>query len=167
MPISSQITDGASPPCGTRCPVDARLLPSGLLLAVTMADLNSSATRSGPTLLIVDDDAPLRRILEVILQRYGFVVLTAAAREAVEVYRANSESVSVVLLDGDASKTLAALRTLNPKVSCCFMTDCLGRFTEDELRALGVSHVFGKPFVSIRDLVDKLRRLGASASSTP
>jgi DNA-binding response OmpR family regulator len=128
-------------------------------LVVTMTNPSTSATRSALTLLIVDDDAPLRRILAVVLQRHGFVVLTAASREAIEVYRANRESVSVVLLDGSAA-TLAALRTLNPTIPCCFMSVAPEQYTAKELLDLGVDHLFPKPFASLQDLAEVLRRVG-------
>ena len=56
--------------------------------------------RASGTVLLVDDEEGIRVLARRMLERFGFHVLTAAnGVEALEVFRANSEKVTVVLLD--------------------------------------------------------------------
>ena len=64
-----------------------------------MTAQGSSAPKPPPkTVLIVDDEAPLRRVLERSLARHGYRVLAAGSGE--DAYRLlATESVDAVLLD--------------------------------------------------------------------
>jgi len=105
-----------------------------------------------PGILVVDDEAALRGLLQTVLLRKGFAVwLADGGRSAVEVYRENEAAVSVVLLDVrmpemDGPKTLAALRRINPAVVCCFMSGHTGEHTPEGLLGLGAVRLFDKPF---------------------
>ena len=83
----------------------------GLLFAVIRRFL--AAQR--PEVLVVDDESGVRQMLDVALTHYGFQVrLAATGTEAVEVYRANRQTIALVLLDVqmpgmDGPATLAAL----------------------------------------------------------
>lgn len=101
--------------------------------------------------LIVDDDADVRTVLASGLRRLGFVVWSAAdGREAVETYRTCWASIGMVLLDvrmpdQDGPETLAALRRFDPQVRACFVTGDTGRYSGQDLLALGTLAVFQKP----------------------
>jgi PAS domain S-box-containing protein len=54
----------------------------------------------GGTILLVDDDSHVRQVVTAMLERLGFEVLTAAnGREGLEVFRANRDQITCVLLD--------------------------------------------------------------------
>ena len=56
--------------------------------------------RGSGTVLIVDDEKPVRTVGRRMLERMGFNVLVAIdGREAVEIYRTNAERIDCVLLD--------------------------------------------------------------------
>ena len=56
--------------------------------------------QSKGTILVVDDEAPVRSVTAHLLRRYGYEVLTAAdGREGVETYQRHAESISLVMLD--------------------------------------------------------------------
>ena len=58
----------------------------------------TSPPRKAPTILIVDDEAGLRRVLERFLERHGYRVLSAGTAEAA--YEAlGSETADALLLD--------------------------------------------------------------------
>lgn len=105
-----------------------------------------------PGILVVDDDAAVRTMLDVGLRQYGFAVWQAAdGQEALRVYPQNRSEIDLVLLDVrmpglDGPQTLAALLQLNPQIRCCFMTGQAGSYSQDELLQRGAAHVFPKPF---------------------
>jgi CheY-like chemotaxis protein len=109
-------------------------------------------TSRKPGILVVDDDAAVRLLLDVGLRQHGFAVwLAADGREAIQVYQQDHSAIDLVLLDIrmpglDGPQTLIALRRLNPQIQCCFMTGQAGNYRLDELLALGAARVFAKPF---------------------
>jgi CheY-like chemotaxis protein len=116
------------------------------------------------TILVVDDNASIRRLLEVALPPLGLDVLSVnTANEAVELYRQQPQRIALVLSDGDGPATLAALRAIDPGVRCCFMSAMPGRYSTSELLALGVSDFFPKPFGSLQGLAQRLREIISSS----
>jgi two-component system cell cycle sensor histidine kinase/response regulator CckA len=119
--------------------------------------------------LVVDDEHPLRNIVQLGLERHGFEVLVASSgREAIELYRAHRETISVVLLDVrmprlDGAQTLDRLRELNPAVLACFMSGDTGAYSRDDLIGRGAACVIAKPF-QLDELTHVLRRV---AHGTP
>jgi CheY-like chemotaxis protein len=117
-----------------------------------------------PGILVVDDDAAVRFLLDVGLQQYGFTVWQAAdGQEAVEVYQQEHSEIDLVLLDVrmprlDGPQTLAELLRLNPQIRCCFMTGHAGSYSYEDLLRLGAAHVIPKPFqlAELADVVAKL-----------
>jgi CheY-like chemotaxis protein len=105
-----------------------------------------------PSILVVDDEALVRSVLDTGLRRHGFTVwLAANGQEAVELYRHHGDHIPLVLLDVrmpglDGPQTLAALKTLNPHLHCCFMTGHTGNYSLEELQACGATRIFSKPF---------------------
>lgn len=117
-----------------------------------------------PALLVVEDDDTLRTVLARELRKRGFCVQTAASgAEAVEEYARPAGRIDLVLMDVNmpgmsGPEALAALRADHPGVRCCFMTADQRHTTRTALLALGALAVFGKPFVSLTELCESLRR---------
>jgi two-component system OmpR family response regulator len=122
---------------------------------VLLAAIQRFTVPSKPEILVVENEAAIRRLLDVVLRHYGFGVrLAASGQEAVKLYQRDHEAVTIVLLDVqmpglDGPGTLAALKRINPEVRCCFMSGHTGKYTSEELLALGAAHVIMKPFVSL------------------
>jgi len=118
----------------------------------------------GCEVLVVEDESAVLTMLDVALKFYSFTVRKAALGEtAVQIYTKHAESVAVVLLDVqmpgmDGPKTLAALREINPEIGCVFMSGHLGRYTTEELLALGRVQVLAKPF-SLENLAKTIREM--------
>lgn len=118
-----------------------------------------------PTILVVEDDDTLRAVLARELRKRGFSVRTATGGdEAVEEYARSVGRIDLVLMDVNMPGTsgpdaLAALRSHHPGVPCCFMTADLRPTTRQALLARGALEVFGKPFESVAELCESLRRL--------
>jgi CheY-like chemotaxis protein len=102
-------------------------------------------------ILVVDDEACVRGVLEIGLRHYGFSVwLAANGMEAVGLYQRHRDIIDVILMDvrmpaPDGPRTLAALQELNARVRCIFMTGDLGIYSEEGLLALGAVAVLHKP----------------------
>jgi CheY-like chemotaxis protein len=126
----------------------------------------------GPGVLVVEDEAALRTMLQRGLELYGFTVWTApGGREALALYQAHRDAIAVVLLDVqmpglDGPHTLQAVKALNPDVPCCFMSGHTGEYTAEQLRELGAAHLFAKPF-RLADVARVLRGLACGGLPAP
>ena len=115
-------------------------------------------------MLVVDDDRGVRNLLDIVLGEHGLTVwLTADGDQALKTYIDHSAEIDLVLLDvrmpgRDGPETLEELRKLNPLLRCCFMTADSGRYTENELMALGAEYIFFKPLslVALGSILDRL-----------
>ncbi len=114
--------------------------------------------------LVVDDQRAVRDVIQAGLQQEGFALwLAADGWEAVDLYGSHREAIDVVLLDIrmpglDGPHTLAALRGLNPRVCCCFMTGDPGAYSRQDLQDLGAATVLAKPF-RMTDVARMVRHL--------
>jgi two-component system, cell cycle sensor histidine kinase and response regulator CckA len=105
-----------------------------------------------PGILVIDDEPTLLDLLEMVFRRRGFRVWCASSGEAaVALYEAHQADIDVVLLDVcmpclDGPATLAKLRHLSPGVRACFMSGYAGRYSVDDLFAMGAARFFDKPF---------------------
>jgi CheY-like chemotaxis protein len=103
-------------------------------------------------ILVVDDEAAVRALLDAALRQLGSMVwLAANGHEAIELYRQHGPEIGVVLLDVrmpglDGPQTLSALQQLNAQVRCFFMSGDTGRYTAAELLGLGAVGILSKPF---------------------
>jgi CheY-like chemotaxis protein len=116
--------------------------------------------------LVIDDAEAVRSVLGAALEGAGFAVwLASSGREGAALYLAHRPAIDAVLLDvrmpvGDGPATLAAIRTLDPEVTCCFMTADTGQYTEEQLLDLGAAALVQKPF-RLGELLVRLARLAA------
>jgi DNA-binding response OmpR family regulator len=119
--------------------------------------------------LVVDDDPLVLNLLHTLLRRQGFPVwLACGGAAAIDVYRREQAHIGVVLLDVrmpglDGPQTLAELRRVRADLACCFMSGCTDPYTPDDLRALGVAHLFPKPF-AVDEVVGILARVARRAA---
>jgi CheY-like chemotaxis protein len=117
-----------------------------------------------PGILVVDDEASVRTLLETALSRQGYSVWVACnGAEALSVYDSHRQEIALVLMDVrmpilDGPETLQALRQKVPDVQCCIMSGQSGKYTDEQIAALGAAHVFHKPFRLI-EVLDVLERL--------
>jgi CheY-like chemotaxis protein len=118
-------------------------------------------------MLVVDDDEEVRALLNIGMRNQGFAVwLAACGQEALNLYRDHSQDIDVVLMDVpmpglDGPQTLAALREINPRVRCCFMSGDLGSYNAWKLFNLGAAAVLRKPF-HLGEVAQVLRDLVAN-----
>jgi CheY-like chemotaxis protein len=132
-------------------------------------DANPAGGRRKPGILVVDDDATVRTMLDLGLRHHGFAVwLAAGGQDSLAVFERNARLIDVVLLDVrmpgmDGPQTLAALRQINAGVACFFISGEMGGYSPEALLSMGAAGLFLKPF-SLSDVVETLRRVLSARS---
>lgn len=116
----------------------------------------------GELILIADDEAPILRITQLVLEKHGYkTCLAHDGREAIAMFTARRAEVKLVLLDrmmpnlgGEAAA--AAIRALSPTVPIILATGLIsdesGKADSNSLAEFGVNHLLRKPFTEERIL---------------
>jgi DNA-binding response OmpR family regulator len=125
--------------------------------------------RNGGTVLVVEDEESLVRLLETVLPQAGFRVFTAKdGEEAVDVHRRRGAEIDVVLLDLGLPKltgldVIPRLKEHKPDVNIIIATGYLEPRLKEELLRAGVKDCINKPYL-VKDVIE---RLGAVISAYP
>jgi CheY-like chemotaxis protein len=118
------------------------------------------------TVLVVDDEAPLRILMERILTRMGLRVVTAAdGEEGVACFQKHSHEITFVILDLtmpklDGVKTLAELRRHQPGVKAVLTSGYDVESSNPQYLQEGFAEFLRKPF-QIEALIALTRRMCA------
>ena len=108
----------------------------------------------GETILVVDDEKPVRETAQAMLETFGYKVrLANDGAQALAIYTENQADIAVVLTDimmpvmnGEAM--IRAMRQLNPKVKVIASSGLKSEPDQKAIRELGVRHFIGKPFTT-------------------
>jgi CheY-like chemotaxis protein len=112
-----------------------------------------SQTNGRTTILVVEDEANMLRLLETVLSKRGYQVLTAAdGEEAIEVHRSHKDAIDIILLDLGLPRisgqdVLVKLKTQNPDVKIVIATGYIEPDLSSEIERAGVKHFIHKPYV--------------------
>jgi CheY-like chemotaxis protein len=126
--------------------------------------------------LVVDDDASIRLLLDAVLRQGGFAVWTAGdGEEALQLFERHRQAIGLVLLDVrmpilDGPQTVAILRQWEPTLTFCFMSGESGDYSPQQLLAQGAAGIFEKPFCvfEVQEKIEQLFKRGAlSLSASP
>ncbi|MDY3553311.1 PAS domain S-box protein [Gemmata sp. JC717] len=107
---------------------------------------------AGQTVLVVDDEAPIRQLVSLLLSRAGFAVRTAAnGAAALTEAAALGDQLAAIVTDFhmpgvSGAELVAELRRERPHVPIVVASGLLGAAELSELRALGVEHTLNKPY---------------------
>ena len=128
----------------------------------------ASPPRGGETILVIEDAAPLREMVQEILQEAGYAVLSAAnANEALATAGAHAGAIALVISDvvmpGLSGPAVAArLRGLRPGIRVLFMSGYPDESIGQRGAALDPStHFLQKPFTAdsltrkVREVLDQ------------
>ncbi len=143
----------------------------GILLPATDAEVTRPAAElleraegGRETILVVEDEAPLREVARRVLSRNGYAVLTAAdGNEAVEVAARHDDRIDLLLTDVvlpamSGREVAAKLEASRPGIAVLFMSG----YAQPVLASRGVLddgvHLVEKPF-SEQTLLTKVREL--------
>lgn len=120
--------------------------------------------RGSETILLVDDDVGVRDCCQKILEKAGYkLILACDGREALEVYNARREEISLVLLDlmmpeMSGKKCLEKLFTLDPSIKVVIISGFQGEGNVKDLFTSGAEAVVYKPFTSA-DLLEIVKEI--------
>jgi CheY-like chemotaxis protein len=154
---------------GAGVPTRSSFPVSGFLdKPLTEADLTRAiqqwARPRRPQILVVEDHADILQLMEQVLHYFGFGVwLAPDGRQAADLYCQHKPAIDLVLMDVqmvpvDGPQTLAALRKIDAGVRIAFMSGNTGKYTADDLLAMGALRVFAKPF-DLPNLIEQLWEL--------
>jgi PAS domain S-box-containing protein len=113
----------------------------------------SRKSQTNRTILVVEDEAKMLRLLEKVLSKRGYQVLTAAdGEEAIEVHRSHKDAIDIILLDLDLPKisgrdVLVKLKTENPDVKILIASGYLEPDLRSEIERAGLKHFIHKPYI--------------------
>jgi DNA-binding response OmpR family regulator len=108
--------------------------------------------QSGPCVLVVDDEAVVRQIVKLALERAGRKVLLADSDEAaVDVLRRNPAQVELVVLDWkmpvmDGGETLVRLREIRPDLKVIVSSGFAQSEAEERFGESGIAGYLQKPY---------------------
>jgi PAS domain S-box-containing protein len=120
-----------------------------------------AAPGNGKKILVVDDEAPLRQAISLVLGQCGYTVLEASdGHMAVELIRERGDEVDVVLLDVmmprlDGVDTLRSLREMRVDVRVIGTSGVIHDPRVEAMRKMGVQHFLLKPYRN-RELVSAI-----------
>jgi PAS domain S-box-containing protein len=164
------ITVASAPGRGSTFTIHLPAQPSSAA-AVAAPDVEVLPRANGELVLVVDDEAPIRDAMLLVLEGYGYRVITAVnGAEALAAYLKNRAMVRLVLTDSmmpvmDGVSLVRELRAIDPKIKVIAISGQLDQANNARLTAAGVDAVLAKPFRTY----DVLRVIHAhlSEASTP
>jgi len=115
---------------------------------------SSETTAQGRhTILVVEDEPLMLRLLENFFSQHGYHVLVAAdGEQAIEVYRCYKQRIEAVLLDIRVPKitgeeVLRRIKEENAAVKVVIASGYLEADTKNQTAFAGVKHFVNKPYV--------------------
>ena len=105
-------------------------------------------------ILVVDDEEPIRRLVQKALERFGYRVLLATdGVEAVSIYRARQKEIDVVITDivmpiMDGTTTIAVLKNINPDVRIVTSSGLASEGGIAKARNSGAKFFIPKPYTA-------------------
>jgi len=121
--------------------------------------LRPQSAEEQPFVLVVDDEAVIRQIVQVALERAGRKVLSAeSGQRALEIVREKGEQIGVVLLDWkmpliDGRAILNLLRELRPDLKVIVSSGYAPAEQQAHFRGLGITGYLQKPY-RMSELID-------------
>ena len=128
------------------------LFPAGTKAATVESAGNPPPWRGAGTILLVDDEDPVRNVVRRMLERWGFAVLCASdGREAVEMFRAHAAVVVCVLLDlamprMDGEETFQELRRIRPDIRVVLASGYSDQEVALRFQGTGLAGFIEKPY---------------------
>ena len=123
--------------------------------AIEISQENSSQIPrgNGETILVIDDEAVIRDVTKICLEKHGYKVLTATdGIDALAVYAQNVKKVQLILIDMmmplmDGTKAIKTLKKLNPKAKIVMMSGSTSG-NQEVLENIPIEAFLHKPYTA-------------------
>ena len=165
--LAADIMKGGASSGAAPAPATAPQAPSSAASAAPAASAPaaSQAPEEGrKTLLVVDDDASILKLLKIILKSGGYNVITASnGQEGVATYEKSPDLFALALVDASMGvgmngiEMCAEIRKVNPSIPLILMSAYRAKEMSSKMSAAGISGFLAKPFRGndVLDLVAK------------
>lgn len=123
-----------------------------------------SKIQGNETILIIDDEVIIRRLLGDLLPRFGYTALCAeSGREGLRLVQERQEDIDLILLDLNmpgmsGEETYTALREMNEDIPVVIFSGYIAPAIQETLEAKNVSGFIHKPFKNM-DLLLQIRKI--------
>ncbi len=123
---------------------------------------------NGETILVVDDEALIRDVTKICLEKYGYRVLTAIdGIDALAMYAQNVKEIRLILIDmmmplTNGTKAIKTLKKLNPKIKIIMMSGSTSG-NQKVLENIPIEAFLDKPYTAEEMLTTVNNVLNASA----
>ena len=147
-----------------------------LYLPVTQA-IEVAAAKSSPStydgqnqlILVVDDEASIRKMVRAILEAYNYRVLSASTgQDAISLYTEHQADIDIVLMDMmmpgmDGASAIRAIQEVNPAVNVIASSGLASSDRMATIHALGISTFLAKPYTP-EGLLNAVNKIGTEPS---
>jgi CheY-like chemotaxis protein len=109
---------------------------------------------NGELILVVDDEDPMRRMTQQILEAFGYrVVLACDGSEAVAIYSLRGTEIAAMITDMtmpvmEGPEAIRILRLMNPMLPIIAASGLATTAYAPRLASLGVEHILSKPYTT-------------------
>jgi len=117
-----------------------------------MTSPHPSARADGESILVVEDEPSIQKLIELVLQSSGYRVITASdGIQALELYAQNRHALSLVLTDLKLPRLsgldlVRAIQTKDRHIPVVVASGSLDEWCSEELKSLEVAAFLNKPF---------------------
>ena len=139
-------------------------LPAVQTAEITVDEKEEIPTGKGESILIVDDEANIRNVTKISLEKSNYNVLTASdGIEAIAIYAQHKNDISAVVMDMmmpsmDGITAIRALQKINPKVKVIAVSGLATSEKVDTAINGGAKSFLSKPYTS-KQLLIKLHQV--------
>lgn len=116
------------------------------------------------TILVAEDNASVRKLMEIVLESFGYTVISAEdGEEAIAKFMENREHISLVLLDmimpkKNGKEVSEAIRKVSPGIKILFASGYTMNIIKTNELTEGSFNFIQKPFLS-KDLLAMVREI--------
>jgi len=113
---------------------------------------------------VAEDDASVRKLMEIVLESFGYKVISAEdGEEAIVKFMENREDISLVLLDmimpkKNGKEVSEAIRKVSPRIKVLLASGYTMNIIKSNELTEGSFNFIQKPFLS-KDLLAKVREI--------
>ena len=141
-------------------------VPESLEINQVKTEIQKEIHGGGETILVVEDEEPMRVLLNIFLRSGGYTVLTAAdGREAVDMYHKNRKDIKLVLADSGLPKlsgydVFKKMRSENPELKFILASGFIQPQMKSDILKEGAKYFLQKPYTeahvlrAVRNVLD-------------